>query len=89
MGEVLKRYLAVLVFTGLNSEKHKKLKLGVKHAWVRNNTDSLPMLYERLMEMTGEYEGTRDRPRKDPRNPGVAFMNAQSRGTGGRGDCAG
>ena len=61
MKEAAKRYLAALIFTGLNSEQHKQLKIDVKHDWVHNNTDNLPRTYERLMEMAGGYK-TRDRP---------------------------
>ena len=49
MEEAAKRYLAALAFTGLNSDQHKQLKADVRHDWVRNNTDSLPRTYERLM----------------------------------------
>ena len=65
MEEATKRYLAALVFTGSNSKRHKSMKAGVKHNWVRNNVDSLPRTYERLMEMAGGYE-TSDRPHQDP-----------------------
>merc|ERR1712194_333183 len=94
-----KRYLAALAFTGLNSDRHKQLKADVRHDWVRNNTDSLPRTYERLMEMAGGYE-KRDRPRQDPRGAGVALINTAGRGRGeqgrggrgggaGRGSCGG
>ena len=65
MEEAATRYLAALAFTGLNSERHKQLKAGVKRDWVPNNTDSLTHTYERLMKMAGGYE-TIDRPRRDP-----------------------
>ena len=93
MEEAAKRYLAALAFTGLDSTRHKSLKADVKHDWVRNNVDSLPRTYERLMEMAGGYE-TRDRPRRDPQRAGVALINTAGQGRGdpgrgGRGDRAG
>ena len=62
MQEAATRYLAALAFTGLNSESHESLKADVKNDCVRNNMNSLPQTYERLMEMAGGYE-TQDRPR--------------------------
>ena len=80
MEEADKRYLVALVFTGLNSEKHKKLKSDVKHDCVRNNTDSLPRSYKRLMEIVGGYEETRDHSRHGSKSPGLALMNTDGQG---------
>ena len=46
MQEATKRYLAALVFAGLNSESHKNRKAVIKHDWVHNNVDSLPKTYK-------------------------------------------
>ena len=93
MQEAATRYLAVLAFTGLNSESHESLKADVKNDCVRNNMNSLPQTYERLMEMAGGYE-TQDRSSQDPRGVGMALINTAGQGrgdpgSGGRGDCAG
>ena len=79
MEEATKRYLTVLAFTRLNSERHTSLKADVKHNWVRKNVDSLPRTYKRLIVMVGGYK-TRDRPRRDPRGTGVALINTADRG---------
>jgi hypothetical protein len=86
MEEAVKRYLAALAFTGLNSKRHKQLKANVNHNWVRNNTDSLPHTYERLMEMVDGYK-TRDRPHRDPQGAGVTLINTTGRCWGEPGRC--
>ena len=93
MQEAAKRYLVALVFTGLNSGRHKNLNVDVNNDWVRNNVDSFPRTYECLTEITDSYN-TRDRSCCGPMSAGVALLNASGRGRRdqvreARGDCAG
>ena len=85
MQDATKTYLTALAFTDLNSERHKNLKTEVKHNWVRNNVDSLPRTYECLLEIEGGYRSARYKPRRDPRSPGMVFVNTTSRGRGDKG----
>ena len=89
--ETPKRYLVVLPFTGLNSKKHKKLKLDVKHNWTRNNNESLSRIRGRLIETLGGYKGRRVQRRCNPNSQGVTpvHTNVQGHGQEGHGDFSG
>ena len=69
MEEASKRYLMALAFTGLNSKKHKKLKLDAKHDWARNNTNSLSRTYKRLMEIAGGKQRNMQPAKAQPQEP--------------------